>query len=240
MEYWARQDLEKLADTILLDCFKDDYEKAHTPTNIDFLTERYLGLNVSYMRLSEDGSILGLTTYADVNVEFNRYGQNEIVAVRKDSVILEKDLLTGHNGRRRFTVAHEAAHQIVFRADRSGTAQMNYLKHLPNKQSYSLRELHGAEDWCEWQANTLGAALLMPARTVHFWMYRFNGNKPLVRYGRRFNYMDRGVLDNLINVLSVSRTALVIRLTQLGYICQRPESEYCDPLDVFPDPGEVF
>jgi hypothetical protein len=52
--------------------------------------------------------------------------------------------------------------------------------------------------------------------------------------------MDRGVLDNLINVLSVSRTALVIRLTQLGYICQRPESEYCDPLDVFPDPGEVF
>lgn len=31
MEYWARQDLEKLADTILLDCFKDDYEKAHTP-----------------------------------------------------------------------------------------------------------------------------------------------------------------------------------------------------------------
>ena len=50
MEYWARQDLEKLADTILLDCFKDDYEKAHTPTNIDFLTERYLGLNVSYMK----------------------------------------------------------------------------------------------------------------------------------------------------------------------------------------------
>ena len=80
----------------------------------------------------------------------------------------------------------------------------------------------------------------MPVRTVHFWMYRFNGNKPLVRYGRRFNYMDRGVLDNLINVLAVSRTALVIRLTQLGYICQRPESEYCDPLDVFPDPGEVF
>ena len=72
------------------------------------------------------------------------------------------------------------------------------------------------------------------------WMYRFNGNKPLVRYGRRFNYMDRGVLDNLINVLAVSRTALVIRLTQLGYICQRPESEYCDPLDVFPNPGEVF
>ena len=99
---------------------------------------------------------------------------------------------------------------------------------------------HGAEDWCEWQANTLGAALLMPVRTVHFWMYRFNGNKPLVRYGRRFNYMDRGVLDNLINVLAVSRTALVIRLTQLGYICQRPESEYCDPLDVYPDPGEVF
>ena len=146
MEYWARQDLEKLADTILLDCFKDGYEKDHMPTNIDLLAEKYLGLNVSYMRLSEDGSILGLTTYADVNVEFNRYGQNEIVAVRKDSVILEKDLLTGQNRRRRFTVAHEAAHQVVFRADRSGTAQLNYLKHLPNKQSLSLRELHGAED----------------------------------------------------------------------------------------------
>jgi hypothetical protein len=28
---------------------------------------------------------------------FNRYGKNEIVAVKKDSVILEKELLTGHN-----------------------------------------------------------------------------------------------------------------------------------------------
>jgi hypothetical protein len=35
MEFWARQDLEKLADTILLDCFADRYEKDHMPTNID-------------------------------------------------------------------------------------------------------------------------------------------------------------------------------------------------------------
>ena len=54
MEFWARQDLEKLADTILLDCFADGYEKDHMPTNIDLLAEKYLGLNVSYMRLSEE------------------------------------------------------------------------------------------------------------------------------------------------------------------------------------------
>lgn len=239
MSYWSRNDIEVLADSILLDCFHEEYAVDHMATNIDKLAADYLHLSVSYMKLSDDGRILGLTTYKDVNVEFCRNSHKEILPVRKDSMLIEKDLLENNNGRRRFTVAHEAAHQVIFRTDSSGSAKLNYLKQLPNKASYSCRELKSAEEWCEWQANSLGAALLMPETSLDYWMYRFHPKGPLIRYGRRFAYRDGETINSLMKVLGVSRTALIIRLGQLGYICQRPETEYADPLDIIPNDDEV-
>ena len=39
-------------------------------------------------------------------------------------------------------------------------------KDVYKRQAYSLRELKTREDWNEWQANVLGAAILMPQREI--------------------------------------------------------------------------
>ena len=50
----------------------------------------------------------------------------------------------------------------------------------------SSRVLRTQEDWNEWQANTLGAAILMPQSEVDRAMWFINSRKPLTCYGWRY------------------------------------------------------
>ncbi len=239
MNYFSSNYLEQLAESVLLDCFGADFMQEHKPINIDHLASHYLGLKVLYMKLSDDGKILGLTTYADVEVEFIRNNTSDTISLQKDSVLIEKSLLDhDRNGRRRFTLSHEAGHQIIYRIEPLDD-KAKYQRRFANGKAYSCRDLKSADDWREWQANTLASALLLPRELVDFWMFRFNNSKPLIRYGVLFSFNDRQVLSNMCNHLGVSRTALIIRLHQLGFIRQRPTGEYNDPLDIYPDESEV-
>lgn len=239
MNYLSRDYLEELADSVLLDCFGAEFMHEHKSINVDHLASHYLGLEVSYIRLSDDGKILGLTTYADVDLELERYDVRDTIKLKKDSVLIEKSLLEhDRNGCRRFTLSHEVAHQIIYRIE-APDDKATYQSRFANETVYSCRDLKSADDWREWQANTLAAALLMPRNLVDFWLFRFNNSKPLIRYGAWFNCHDRQVLSNMCSLLGVSRSALVIRLLQLGFIRQRPLREYNDPLDIYPDDSEV-
>lgn len=62
----SREDLEDLAQTVLSD-FQGVPVKVG-PIDIDRLATEYLGLVVQYEDLSEDQSILGVTTYAPCEV----------------------------------------------------------------------------------------------------------------------------------------------------------------------------
>jgi hypothetical protein len=60
--------IEDLAEAILKDylgALPDDANHVH-PIDIEAFASRCLGLNVAYTRLSDNGDVLGLTTYADV------------------------------------------------------------------------------------------------------------------------------------------------------------------------------
>ena len=223
MDYLSSIDMDTLADSILLDCFHDEYEKEHKAVNIDILAGRYLGLDISYRKLSEDGHILGLTTYSDVNIELQRGGSHELVCLKKDSLVLEKALLEGSNGRRRFTVAHETAHQILFRCY-GGNTILNYMTQMPDKKALSEKECHSEESRKEWQANRLGASLLMPVKSICYWMETLNYSFPLIFRNNRLDARDSRILAELLECFAVSRTAMLIRLEQLGFILNEPEN----------------
>ena len=63
-------------------------------------------------------------------------------------------------GKRRFTLAHECAHQLLFHLESEDT-KAACRKLYAERRTYSLRDLKSNEDWNEWQANVLGAAILM-------------------------------------------------------------------------------
>ena len=84
------------------------------------------------------------------------------------------------------------------------------------------------ENWNEWQANALAAALLMPPQVIETVLSRHIRNRKLYDYGGFFSHVDHLRLKQIASDLYVSQTALILCLKQLGYIEERPISEFTD------------
>lgn len=207
-------------------------------TPIDQLAGDYLGLRVSFAHLSDDGSICGLTAYTDTEYASTCRGVTRLIPLKANEVLLDSSFMEpgqvkARCGKRRFTLAHECAHQLLFQME-SDEAQRSHEEAYSPRTAYSLRDLKTREDWNEWQANALGAALLMPQREIDRAMRYLTQGRKLISYGGYFNYGDRMTLGQLCQTLGVSKSAAVIRLRQMGYLEDRPYEEYTDPLEVWP------
>ena len=159
------------------------------------------------------------------------------IPLKRNQVLLDENFIKPGQvrllcGKRRFTLAHECAHQILFQMESDEVKECFEQKYAA-RTSYSLRDLKTREDWNEWQANVLGAAILMPQKEMDLAMWYFAGGRTLMNYEGRFSYKDRFSLSLLCQQLGVSKAAAVIRLRHLGYIEDRPYLEFSDPVEVW-------
>ena len=81
------------------------------------------------------------------------------------------------------------------------------------------------EDWNEWQANVLGAAILMPYHEIDLAMQTFANGRCLRKRGDWFDESDISVITMLCHFFGVSRTAVTIRLAELGYVKEQSSAE---------------
>lgn len=216
---------------------ENNHKRLIQATPIDQFARDYLGLEVSFAQLSVDGSICGLTAYADTEYVVEEIGATRTIPLKQNQVLLDVSLIKPGQvqalcGKRRFTLAHECAHQILFQME-SDEMRLSYKKNYAASTVYSLRDLKTREDWNEWQANVLGAAILMPQNQIDLAMWYFAQSRTLTNYEGRFSYNDWLCLTHICHALGVSKAAAVIRLRQLGYIEDRPYLEYHDPLEVW-------
>lgn len=238
----SRADIEWIAADILKRF--DQADKSQFPeTDIDRLAEQYLKLSVYYRKLSPDGNLLGLTAYDDIEFVLRLENEEEILQLNADTVLLEKRFLQRHIPRRekqknalqrRFTLAHECAHQILFRMESAETRE-SLKQQYSQRKVYDCYDLKMKEDWNEWQANTLGAALLMPADVIERYFERYQGGTPLFCYGGRYPRREQLAISHLTGFFGVSKTALHIRLKALGYILELPAKHYYDPSVIIAD-----
>ena len=92
---------------------------------------------------------------------------------------------------------------------------------------YTAEELHQRLYICEWQANILAAALLMPKFIIKDALTRLNHGKRIPVYGKHvFRPQEKAILKTMSDSLRVSHTALVIRLRDLGALSPKDLSEY--------------
>lgn len=175
--YLLRTQIEEIAVAVMKD-FNDFFFNEQTGrkkgdlqgTPIDQFAKDYLGLSVSFAHLSSDGNLCGLTAYADTEFVLEENGQSKTIFLKQNQVILDMSFITPGQvrnlcGKRRFTLAHECAHQILYQMqseDGKTSCRKKYAAHT----AYSLRDLKTKEDWNEWQANVLGAAILMPQEQI--------------------------------------------------------------------------
>ena len=240
----SQKNIEEIAAAVTKDfnefyfgCSSEDTRRMARGTPIDQFAKEYLGMIVSFARLSSDGSICGLTAYADTEYITEEMGVKRVIPLRKNQILMDASFIQPGQvyklcGKRRFTLAHECAHQILFQME-SETVRSSCTQKYSARTAYSLRDLNTREDWNEWQANVLGAAILMPQKEIDLAMWYFAGGKKLINYEGVFAYRDKLSLTMLCQQLAVSKSAAVIRLRQLGYIEDRPYQEYSDPLEVW-------
>ena len=240
----SQKNIEEIAAVVTKDfnefyfgCSSEDTRRMARGTPIDQFAKEYLGMIVSFARLSSDGSICGLTAYADTEYITEEMGVKRVIPLRKNQILMDASFIQPGQvyklcGKRRFTLAHECAHQILFQME-SETVRSSCTQKYSARTAYSLRDLKTREDWNEWQANVLGAAILMPQKEIDLAMWYFAGGKKLINYEGVFAYRDKLSLTMLCQQLAVSKSAAVIRLRQLGYIEDRPYQEYSDPLEVW-------
>ena len=64
----------------------DKPDRSALPTPIDQFAKNYLGLRVSFARLSPDGSICGVTAYADTEYKITELGITRTLALKRNPV----------------------------------------------------------------------------------------------------------------------------------------------------------
>ena len=133
-----------------------------------------------------------MTAYADTEYQVVEMGITRKLRLKRNEVVLDRSFVEPGNirklcGKRRFTLAHECAHQILF----------------------------------QMESNEIALAMRNLAK-----------GRRLIRYGEWFAYPDRLIITTLCDLFGVSRTAITIRLSKLGYMEERPYTEYVDPLEV--------
>ena len=139
-------------------------EDATEPIDPERLASAVLGLNVKMLPLCSDGSILGLIVFqkCSFTVIFGDGTKLVDVFMSRDIVIDSALAADSCTGCRNFTIAHEAAHQIL-----ADLFPNDYGKAVKCCGHIAHRERNGQPSWEEWQTNTLAAELLMPTFLIN-------------------------------------------------------------------------
>ena len=125
--------VEEIAAAVIIDFnlffFGEKASKARSMpqgTPIDQFASEYLHLKISFEKLSADGSLCGLTAYEDTEYAIEENGVSRIIPLKRNQVLLDSSFIAPGNvrklcGKRRFTLAHECAHQLLFHLESEDT-----------------------------------------------------------------------------------------------------------------------
>lgn len=227
----GKSDFDDIAEMILKEYMPDVLYRPQA-VDIEYLAQECFYLDIKYDCIQPDGKVLGMIAFADAEYETYDYDGNvKYIELEEGTLLVDMSLIGSENrARQRFTVAHEAAHWI---SQRSYHSPQNRVYDFRKQQGLvvcrtehieqdRVRSQHGKksdEFWLEWQADRLGAALLMPKETFKeicdsvFWSYG-------IRNGHLSEYVGKRVACEIISTVAgmfnVSFRAAEIRMTDLN------------------------
>lgn len=218
---YSPERLEKKAEEILKVYSQGELLVAPQAMDVDHFAEFHLNVKIDFANLSQDKKTLGCTCFNDgVLMVWNDDRTKEYpLAVEKGFIFVDKEILGSEvEGRVRFTIIHECAHLILhprFYYQKPGEV-------IPKIQCTVYQIEDGARrlpmmdaEVREWQANRLGAALIMPAKTVRMLMANRLGTtvdalSPV--------YLSDSCIKEMAAVYNVSKSAMSIRLENLNLL----------------------
>lgn len=216
--YMSRAELEEISEG-LITAYANKFGNRISPSiDIEHFITEFLMLRIEYTSFAEkDAGRIGFLADGETPLLIYQDGKIIPFVFTKDTIVLDKFLLAEkEQGRRRFTMAHEASHHILskmYAVSGAGRFHTEY----DCERSYSKEELAQMFASVEWQADTMGASLLMPKRIIENALAKYNQSKPIKVYGdNTISSKDKAVIRRMAAYIGVSYTALFIRLRDLG------------------------
>lgn len=222
----GKGDIDRIADQALQEFFPENLEYA-VPLNTDRFFDK-LGLMVKHEFLGlPDHMILGATIMGDVeeipgcDILFRPVVFEECYG----TVLINSSLCcTAQEHRKRYTEAHEISHWLLHRPYFERLSQTSQPCHVACRvvERYQPK-LRTENDWLEWQADSLAAALLMPRDTFYGFAKAAIKAAGVYRgYLIEGQSSDRAAYKEAIRPITkrylVSNRAAQIRMIELGLI----------------------
>ena len=228
MKRLTRVYIEGIADRILKAYMNLPEIKGAEIYRIDpeLLLTRVLGLKIEYAHLSLDGTVLGMTSFGEVEVEVYDEADGEyFLCLDGKTVVIDRGLIadTTKKGRSNFTTLHEGAHQAfnMLLPKEYGVGAKAAELHFYTANSECKKPI---SDWEEWQANTLAGALLLPEDIVKKGMFLFGLGDKIKILNKIYSRETYDKFAALADFLGSSKKALAIRMKQLKLL----EQDYLD------------
>lgn len=224
---YSRVEIDELGEEIVRQ-FIDGFTPNAECVNIDLFVTDYLNLPLVYESFAEEeNDRLGFTSNGKRKLRVMREGRQVELVFPPHTIVVDSYLKKrGEDGKRRFTIAHEAAHNI-FDRDNGGRCEAHFYSGFDSEREYTIEALRERMNMCEWQANAMAAALLMPRFLVEQALQKYSGRSSLPIYGNTIlSQRSKRVIDKMASVLGVSYSSLMIRLRELNLFEYRDKSEY--------------
>ena len=224
-------DFDKIASMILGEYLPKTLKEPQ-PTDIDYLIEECFYLDVIKAHITFDGHILGMMIFQDTPWKYYDKLYHPVVKELKESTMLIDLSLSGKDNlaRERFTKAHETSHWVCHRSLHSYDKLPYDFRRSPvvacrdtsiERYKYGDSFKRSEEDWEEWQADRLAAALLMPKDTFTYVSEAVIKNcgigKGILVKGRNIEE-SRKAIQTISRFFMVSKKATQIRMSQLGLL----------------------
>ena len=216
--YMSRAELEEISEGLITAYANKFSNRVIQSIDIEHFITEFLMLRIEYAFFAEDDAgRIGFLADGATPLLIHQDGKIIPFVFPKDTIVLDKFLLAEkEQGRRRFTMAHEASHHILskmYAMPSEGCFHAEY----DSERSYSKEELAQMFASVEWQADTMGASLLMPRRIIENALAKYNQSNPIKVYGdNTITSKDKAVIRRMAAYIGVSYTALVIRLRDMG------------------------
>ena len=196
------------------------------PVPVEDIAELKMDLDIDYVNIDKDLDTLGMMIFSDGPVELYVQDTDQYIrrAYKRGTLLVERNLSETNRGRERFTITHEMVHwdkhQLRFMALSYKDKTLAKACRCPMAKVYRPKT---EEDWLEWQADNLAAAILMPAE---MFKQKAEELKSGYKVGEKINgFMWKGfspglikefIVDDLASTFQVSKQAVEIRLNTLG------------------------
>ena len=189
---------------------------------------RHLGLTVTYEAIAEkEQDKIAFLSDGIRPLAVYRNKEPTLLIFPKDTVVLDKFLLhPEEETRRRFALAHEVGHKVIFLTDPTQQSACFDTLH-DSERNYTAEDLRERLTLTESQATAMGAAILMTPSMMDAAQKKYHRGKPIPVYGDGvFHPKTKTSLRNMADMLGVSHSALLIQLRKYELLERHDLSEF--------------